>query len=154
MSAGNTAEQRRTSWRQQSFQLNHYENSITPSQTQAGDNVSVLPLDNRADAACPSRWEMSPLRACAHVVGQKHTNTLIVNTIISIHDTHTAGWGNQSCTLIEIILAFFQTHTVPPIRFIFLWNNSKNMKLLMLRGIDSLDLWPRSGFYKQELTAA
>lgn len=52
-----------------SFQLNHYENTITQSQRQAGgDTVSMLPLDNRAHRCMSSKVRDELLeRVCVHM---------------------------------------------------------------------------------------
>lgn len=141
-----------------SFQLNHYENTITQSQTQAGDIVSVLPLDQRAHPACPPRWEKSPLRACAHLVRHTHCKHNHFNS----WEAHSWLKKWKACPLTKTILAFFQKRTVPPLRYIFLWNNvAKWIKLDPMCNIKQCceafihsTFWPCSGFYKQELTVA
>lgn len=90
------------------FQLNHCENTITLSQTQAGDTVSLLPLhvvrgERCASWECPCTWsDRSTHIHCKH----NHFNTW---------NTHCWLEKCNSCSLNKTILAFSQkTHTVRP----------------------------------------
>ena len=90
------------------FQLNHCENTITLSQTQTGDTVSLLPLHVLQGERC-APWE------CPCTWSDRSTNIHCKHNNFNTWNTHCWLEKFNSCHLNKTILAFSQkTHTVCP----------------------------------------